>query len=313
MQTFTPSILTDRTIKWVVESIDRSATVQAIHQLKGATSSTLHSISLLINQVKKTFVLRQFDNKKWLKDEPDVALHEASSLLHATQNGLPTPLLIAYDETGKACGLPAVLMSHLEGNVNLHPQNMDLWLDELAKTLVQIHAVSAKDFRWDYYSYMDVKAFEVPSWSNSPELWKVVIDKMKQPSPQAKRCFIHRDYHPANVLWNKNKVCGVVDWVNACIGPAGIDVGHCRVNLAMLFDVATADQFLLAYKKLSGSSFHYDVYWDLLSLIDMLEEPPKVYRGWTDFGVMGLSDQLMRERIDQYMASLAKLLPARLF
>jgi aminoglycoside phosphotransferase (APT) family kinase protein len=310
MQSFTPSILTGQIIKWVVESVDPSATVQAIHQLKGATSSTLHSITLLIKQVTRTVVLRQFDNKKWLETEADVALHEARSLLHATQNGLPTPGLIAYDETGKACGMPAVLMSHLEGEVILKPYNIDVWLDELAKTLVQIHAVSAEDFRWNYSSYMDIKAFDIPSWSNSPELWKVIISKIKQPAHQAKRCFIHRDYHPTNVLWHMNEVCGVVDWVNACVGPAGIDVGHCRVNLTMLFDVETADKFLLAYKKHAGSSFHYDVYWDLISLIDILEEPPKVYQGWVDFGVMGLTNQLMRERVDQYTASLAKLLAA---
>ncbi|MFD0682267.1 MULTISPECIES: hypothetical protein [unclassified Paenibacillus] len=45
-------------------------------------------------------------------------------------------------------------------------------------------------------------------------------------------------------------------WVNACRGPAGIDIGHCRLNPAMLF------------------------------------------------GVTGLTDKLMVERLDRYMASL---------
>ncbi len=310
MQPFTPPTLTEQAINWVVKSIDPCATVQAIHQLKGATSSTLHSISLLSKQIKQTVVLRQFDNKLWLKAEPDLALHEAQSLLHAASNDFSTPQLIAFDETGKTCGLPAVLMSHLEGNVNLNPQNIDLWLERLAKTLVQIHSVNAEDFSWNYAPYTEVKTFKPPSWSNFPELWKAIIDTVKQRPPQTKRCFIHRDYHPANVLWNKNKVCGVVDWVNACVGPAGIDVGHCRVNLALLFDVASADKFLQAYKQLAGSSFHYNAYWDLLSLIDILDGVPKMHRGWADFGRAGFNDQLMRERVDQYTASLAKLLAA---
>lgn len=308
MQQPSTLFLPDQVTKWVVKSVDPLATMQSIHQLRGATSSTLYRISLLTDQVKKTFVLRQFSNKKWLNEEPDIALHEANSLLYAAQNGLHTPQLIAYDGTGNDCGLPSVLMSYLEGEVILKPHNMGKWLNELAKTLVQIHAVNAGSFKWNYSAYTDVSTFEIPSWSNSPELWQIIINRIKQPPPETKRCFIHRDYHPTNILWNMDKVCGIVDWVNACIGPSGIDVGHCRINLAMLFDVTTADNFLLAYKKLAGSSFNYDPYWDVISLIDILEGPPKVYQGWTDLGIEGLTDQLMKERVDQYLASLVKLL-----
>jgi len=35
---------------------------------------------------------------------------------------------------------------------------------------------------------------------------------------------------------------------------------------------------------------------------------PEVYAGWTALGVTGLTDALMRERSDAYMASLAKRL-----
>lgn len=51
-----------------------------------------------------------------------------------------------------------------------------------------------------------------------------VFDFVREPRPQVKPCFIHRDYHPTNILWVDDKVSGVVDWVNACRGPAGIDI-----------------------------------------------------------------------------------------
>ena len=35
---------------------------------------------------------------------------------------------------------------------------------------------------------------------------------------------------------------GIVDWVNACVGPAEVDAAHLRVNLAVLEDVAHADR-----------------------------------------------------------------------
>lgn len=154
-------------------------------------------------------------------------------------------------ETGSTCGMPAVLMTRLQGSVVLRPEHIDPWLDGLAH---------GRTFR---------------SCGTRP------FDIVKQSRPKARECFIHRDYHPANLLWTHHTVSGVVDWINACRGPAGIDLGHCRVNLAQLFDVPTADAFLSAYQRHAGTTFLYDPYWDLLSLIDILFGPPTVYLGWT--------------------------------
>lgn len=98
---------------------------------------------------------------------------------------------------------------------------------------------------------------------------------------------------------------GVVDWPNACLGPAGIDVGHCRVNLALLYGVEVADLFLATYEKHAGSSFIYDSYWDIVSAFDFVGDgPPTVYGGWAAFGVTGLTDVMMEERMDAFVASL---------
>lgn len=129
---------------------------------------------------------------------------------------------------------------------------------------------------------------------------------MKGLRPQSQLSFIHRDYHPTNVLWSNNKVSDVVDWVNACLGPVGIDIGHCRLNLAQLYDVATADAFLHAYSKYAEPQFQYEPYWDLLSLIDILFGPPTVYPCWPAFGVTELTDALVTERLENYMLSLVE-------
>lgn len=296
--------LPERVLKWVVESVDPRASVLTAGRLPGATSSGVHSISLRVGQQVRDFVLRLFDNAEWLQNEPDLAAHEAESLRFASRSGLNTPQIIACDESGSQCGIPAVLMTRLEGAVVLRPHDLKRWLDGLAQALVRIHAVEADDFPWSYYTYNDIPSLEIPSWSDYPEKWNEVIEIVRGPAPAIKPCFIHRDYHPCNVLWNGDKVSGIVDWVNACRGPAGIDIGHSRWNLAQLFDVPTADAFLSAYKRHAGLSFTYDPYWDLLSLIDTQFGPPVVYQGWTAFGVTGLTDELMRVRVDRYMASL---------
>ncbi|MFB7303047.1 phosphotransferase family protein [Heyndrickxia sporothermodurans] len=294
------SVLSDQVLDWVRKSVGSTTEIRSIKRLYGGTSSIVHHLSFTTGDV----VLRQFDNEEWLKEEPDLARHEAESLRKAMKTPIPTPEIIAFDETGDECGgMPAVLMTKLEGTVQLKPQQMERWLAEMAESLVQIHSVQADDFPWTYFTYKDLAKLEIPDWSSYPELWGAVFDFVRGPRPQVRPCLIHRDYHPTNILWVDDKVSGVVDWVNACSGPAGIDIGHCRLNLAMLYGVSAADAFLSAYEKLAGYSFSYHPYWDLLSLIDILFGPPEVFPGWIAFGMTSLTDQMMVERLDQYMKS----------
>ncbi|MNN57723.1 hypothetical protein D3C81_1727220 [compost metagenome] len=96
-----------------------------------------------------------------------------------------------------------------------------------------------------------------------------------------------------------------VDWVNTCMGPVGIDTGHCRLNLVQLYGLQAADDFLSAYLKASGGSCEAaNPYWDMLSLIEILPGPPEVYKGWTDLGYDDLSPELIAERLDEYAESL---------
>ncbi|MGG1675674.1 phosphotransferase family protein [Neobacillus sp. NRS-1170] len=299
------SKLSDNVLKWVIDSVDRKAKVHSFSLLKGGTSSSVYGLSLHGEQGVSELVLRLIDNEEWVLAEPDLALHEAKSLQWAARTGIQTPKIVAYDKTGTSCQVPAVLMTRLRGSVDLSPVNMNLWLDGLAKTLVQIHSVDAGDFPWSYNTYMDVNSLDIPTWTSCPDLWKKAINIVKGPRPYTKQCFIHRDYHPTNVLWDGHAVSGVVDWVNACRGPAGIDVGHCRLNLTLLYGGHIADAFLSAYQRHAGSTgFKYDPYWDILSLIEVLPGPPQVYTGWTDFGFTGLTDEMMIQRADQYIKSL---------
>jgi aminoglycoside/choline kinase family phosphotransferase len=93
----------------------------------------------------------------------------------------------------------------------------------------------------------------------------------------------HRDYHPVNVLWQNGEVSGVVDWVNACLGPAGADVAHCRANLAQMFGVGVAEEFLQAYLERAGGE--YNPFWDVDSVLNMSWPQPRFYLPWNEFGL----------------------------
>ncbi|MCR2806954.1 phosphotransferase family protein [Paenibacillus soyae] len=299
--------LSDQAAAWVIDSIQPGAAVVSAERLKGGVSSVVHGITLLADGNERHVVLRQIDNADWLQSQPDIARQEAESLRKALlAGGGRTPALLAYDETGSQSGMPAVLMSRLEGRVVLEPADMSLWLDGLARELALLHGIEAEDHAWTFGAYADASKLDASRWTSIPEAWKTASAIVTGHRPAFEKRFIHRDYHPCNVLWKDGEVSGVVDWVNGCIGPAGVDVGHCRVNLALLHGVRQADEFLERYRHYAEESFAYDPYWDLVTLIDFAFWQPEVYAGWTDLGVTGLTARLMVERLDAYVSSLLR-------
>lgn len=296
--------VTPECIEWIEEISATRVDKDGIKKLPGGTSSLIFEVPFENDELQENVILRLFNKKEWLAMEPDLARHEGENLRYAALSEVPSPTLLAFDETGEHCGMPAVLMTKLPGITVLNPSNMEAWLDKVAAALAQIHQQKAEQFPYEYFSYNDALRLEKPLWSKFHGDWMRAFFIVAGVRPPAEYCFIHRDFHPANILWQDGEVTGVVDWVNACRGPAGVDVGHCRVNLAQLFGVSTADQFLDSYISHAGEAFQYEPYWDLVSLTDTLDGPPKVYRGWTELGMKGLSDELIRHRLDEYLLSL---------
>lgn len=292
--------------RWLTGAMGSGAVMQSAHVLAGSTSSTLYGVELEQRGRSVSLVLRLFTNAEWLADEPDLAAHEAAVLNKAAAIPLPTPELVTVDETGAFCGVPAVLMTRVPGTIQLQPDNFDDWLLRLAETLVPLHDVDADDLSWQYFPWTDVHTLQVPGWSSVPDLWAQAIDIARGPEPDYTPCFVHRDYHPMNVLWQEKTLSGVVDWVNACRGPLGIDLAHCRLNLVAMYGPATADEFLKNYETLTGVSHH--PYWDLIDLIEVLPGPPGIYSPWLEFGLSHLTPALMVSRLDDYVARVLKRL-----
>jgi aminoglycoside phosphotransferase (APT) family kinase protein len=294
--------LPDDVQTWIEKSTGGRVTSAAL--LPGATSSELHSVEVECDDIRlRSLVVRRYTDKAWVKREPDVATREAASVRHATTAGLPTPELIACDADGSECGAPATLVTMVRGEVVLWPESFSDWLQGLAHAAARIHAVDAEGFPWKYRRYNDRTELAVPKWSKQPEAWQKAIEVVQGPAPEYRECFVHRDYHPNNVLWSDGRVTGIVDWVNGCKGSAGIDVAWCRHNLAILHGLLAAEEFLSAYSAAAGPAFVYDPYWDLMSVVELLPGPPSMYEGWRTSGVAEIGDELIRERLDLYVAS----------
>lgn len=291
--------------EWILQCLGSKVKIISFNKLQGSTSSDLYKIKTKQGSRSFSLVLRLLTNTEWLVDEPDLAEHEAGALQLAHQTGLSVPEIVAWDPDGLKCGTPAVLMTHVPGEVNLQPVDFDGWLRQMVEALKPIHSVDASSFKWNYYPYYDPKELQVPSWTQKTRAWERAIEIVNQPVPNSLPVFIHRDYHPMNTLWQGQTLCGIVDWVNACRGPAAFDLAWNRLNLMSMYGVNVADRLRDHALTICGEEAWHP-YWDLMALMELLPGPPEVYAPWLIFGLSGLSIPLLIKRTDEYLASVLK-------
>jgi aminoglycoside phosphotransferase (APT) family kinase protein len=220
-------------------------------------------------------VLRRYVRGEDVIEEPDIAEREARALgLVAGLDlgaAVATPRLLAVDPTGASAGVPALLMSRIPARVEWFPRDVDRWLERLAGPLPGIHAAAlppAGVIR-PFAPYRQER-YEPPAWARWPRVWTRAIDLFHLPTPDdaGPAVFTHRDYHPGNVLWRRGRVTGVVDWASASIGPACVDVGHCRGNLFQ-YGLEVADRFTAIWEGMTGVD--YQPWADVVTIIGSLD------------------------------------------
>jgi Ser/Thr protein kinase RdoA (MazF antagonist) len=144
--------------------------------------------------------------------------------------------------------------------------------------------------------------------------WAAAIDVIRKPAPPFEGRFMHRDFHPGNVLFDLSpdgsagpRITGVVDWVQTSWGPADLDVAHCSTNLALLHGPAWGLWFAEAYEEAGGvlaSAAGERLYWLLLDALAFAGQVGPVVRPWQEAGRVELTTRAVEERLDAYVISL---------
>ena len=255
---------------------------------------------------RERVVLRRYVRADWLAREPDLAVREARALRLAARAAVATPEVIAVDGGGSECDVPSVLMSRVAGRVQMAPRDFDGWLRQLAEVLPAIHAVEGEELAElpRYRPWAELDALVAPGWTREAEAWAAVIALAQGPRPRVRQRFIHRDYHPMNVLWNRGRLSGVVDWTNASVGPPGNDVGWCRQNLVASHGLKAAERFREFYEAAAGEEQH--PVWDALGVIEMLPGGDLHVAQLHDVGLTSLTRRTLRARFDSYAVSIAR-------
>ncbi|MGH9224951.1 MAG: phosphotransferase family protein [Acidimicrobiales bacterium] len=239
---------------------ETGAAVAGIRRLAGASSTAVHGLEL---RDGRRLVLRRYAWPGFVEDDPAAPQRELDALAFARQSGLPVPAVVAADVAGTDVGdgVPAVLMSLVRGRAVAVPD-----VHRLAEVVAAIHSVDAGRFGHAYFRWTAGDFEGPPPTARRPALWERALHLWATAVPPYRPVFVHRDFHPGNVLWLRGRCSGVVDWAEACRGPAGCDIAHCRTNLIRLAGVRVAAGFVAAYESITGETHH--PYWDLASVLE---------------------------------------------
>jgi aminoglycoside phosphotransferase (APT) family kinase protein len=245
-------------LRWVEQTAGRGYRVVRVRRLTGGVETATH---LLILRRPSDggdgdgveLVLRR--PRGWaIEANPNSTADLASLLAHVATHApdLPAPEVVAHRPD-------AALLRRLPGRIDLAPRDPSSWLQQQADALRTIHAIPRLPGAEHSTRTHDLRDRRPPDWSAHPHLWQQALDVIAagHPGPNGATTFVHGDFQHFNLLWSRGRLTGIVDWSSAKARPPSRDLGHCRLNLAILYGADVADDFLRRY----GGPI--DPWWDL--------------------------------------------------
>ncbi|MEH0526895.1 aminoglycoside phosphotransferase family protein [Streptomyces stelliscabiei] len=296
---------------WVAERLPEGRTVRNWTDLRGGWTSRMRGLTL---DDGTGLVLRSFVKPFFRLHAPGLLNREAEILtLLASYDDIPTPRLHAVDPAAELAAHPSLLMSLLPGSLRMaEDADLEARLDLLAGQLARIHAVVPERRPRTYQAWTSPERVNTPGGA----LWERAVEVIRREAPAYEGCFLHRDFHPGNVLFTGTgtgtaggaggglRVSGVVDWVETSWGPADLDVAHCSTALALLYGVEHGLGFRGRYEARGGRRPAVDqdhVYWRLLDALGYAPDAEKLAVPWRELGRTDLTPEVLGARLEGYV------------
>ncbi|WAU81957.1 aminoglycoside phosphotransferase family protein [Streptomyces sp. Qhu-G9] len=302
------------TSAWVARHLAAGERIVGTEALHGGITAETRRLTIAIRDGgTRDLVLRSFVDPFSVERAKDWLNREADALPLLAETGVPAPRLVAVDPTGAQCAYPSLLMTHLTGRTVLDDEGLEARVPLLARQLVAIHEVRPAERPPEYVALTTADTVVVPKGADAA-LWAAAIDVIRKPAPPYEGRFLHRDFHPGNVLFDvppespaDARITGVVDWATTSWGPADLDVAHCSTNLALLHGPAWGLRFAEAYEEAGGmlaAAANERLYWRVRDGLACSEEVQSVAQSWREAGRTELTTRAVVERLDSYVTAL---------
>ncbi|WP_039932333.1 alpha/beta fold hydrolase [Streptomyces viridochromogenes] len=290
---------------WVAKQLPEGRTVSESAFLTGGWSAQMRRLTL---DDGSALALRTFVQPFFRRHAPGLLAREAEMFaLLAGEDGVPAPGLVGVDATAEHCDHPSLLMSVLPGRVRVDEEDLDRRVDLLAAQLARIHRVVPGVRPRAYQAWTSPERVRAPEGA----MWERAVDVIRRDPPPYEGCFLHRDFHPGNVLFTGAgeglRISGVVDWVETSWGPADLDVSHCSTGLALLHGPEYGLRFRERYAAHGGSPLAAGpdhLYWRLLDALAYVPDAAKLAGPWRELGRTDLTPEVLAGRLQAYVAGL---------
>jgi aminoglycoside phosphotransferase (APT) family kinase protein len=261
---------------WVARSVGPGWRVVRVRRLGGGIAMATDAVRLAHpDGTSAEVVLRRWLRPGWRDEEPMLTPdHEAVILETVARSGIPVPRVLAVDPDGTASGSPAILLTRMPGRPTRWDRPPAGWmLRALGDTLAAIQRLDddMRALAVPFAPYASLEDVAPPPGSLRPGLWSRAIDAVRGAPPSATGRFLHRDFHPGNVLWLPGRLSAVLDWAGASWGPPAADLAHLRVNLGADWSIREADAARDAFTAAGGDTTGGD-WWDVRIVLDWLPD-----------------------------------------
>ena len=244
--------------KALAEAVAAGARVTRLRRLTGGAGGT-DAFDVTLDRAPRRVVVKLYP------DGGDAASSDWTRLGLAQRVAAPVPEPIAADLESVWFGGPALVMSRLPGRPNVTPNDVNSWVVALAHALAQVHATAL-----DEAVGALVPPSRIETWTPEGEhhpLTAAAVSAVaaRVPSLSSERVFTHGDFHPGNVLWQRGRISGIVDWSAAGLGARWSELAYCRADVCLLLGPDVADRLGDAYSAIVGATSDdlavYDLIW----------------------------------------------------
>lgn len=263
-------------------------TVPAWEPVVGATTASVWKVS----NAGRSYIVKAYSRPGFVAEYPDCVEHTVRATEHvAGHSDLVVPRVVAVDASGDEAGVPSLIMTAIGG----HPLEVPTrrTFDRVIDVAEVIHTIAVGEFPWQHHRYNEPGGVFPPGWFADRSLFAHLVSMSEE--AVSDQVFIHRDFHPGNLLLDGEHVTGIIDWDYACVGPSGEDYGRTWLNLAVGYGRRISGVFA------SRAARRLDPRWVAATWLDWLP----YYEGPDDVEAWGsVADRSVFESVGRWVTEL---------
>jgi aminoglycoside phosphotransferase (APT) family kinase protein len=241
------------------------------------------------DELVRQFVMR-VPGETALRQNPDGAQHEYRLLEMLSSQGLPVPQPLALDDSKHILPYTYFILEYIPGQLDFAPSDLPRSVQQMAAALVKIHSIQPHGLQLDFLPALEGRlSAEIgirPAKINHSLQEDRVRTALESAWPNLRRnpaALLHGDYWPGNILWRADKLVGVIDWEDACLGDPLADLAIARLDLLWIYGLEAMTEFTRDYQSNTNIDFSQLPFWDLYAALRFIRLAGHQLDQWAAF------------------------------